>query len=170
MLLLFCLSPQDALGDAKASILWCSGLAIWMNDVINCVKRKKQNKTRRQQSKVYRFIFSTGIMGGCKVSIHNSINIDATKSWNFYIANDSFETIKWIPRIHHRISCLHGLKENWSVRIWPFTIFRYASYNFSTACWIQLLVTCGYYADCNPQKINRITAPSQHRGPKRYVT
>ena len=137
MLLLFCLSPQDALGDAKASILWCSGLAIWMNDVINCVKRKKQNKTRRQQSKVYRFIFSTGIMGGCKVSIHNSINIDATKSWNFYIANDSFETIKWIPRIHHRISCLHGLKEKGasefgpllSLGMPPTTLARHVGYN-----------------------------------------
>lgn len=53
------LSPQDALGDAKASILWCSGLAIWMNAVINCVMLKKTSTVNSLQAH-----FSTGIMGG----------------------------------------------------------------------------------------------------------
>lgn len=99
------LSPQDALGDAKASILWCSGLAIWMNAVINCVMLKKNTSTVNS----LQAHFSTGIMGGGRVSSHNSIKIDVTKPWNFYTANDSFETIEWIYRIHHPY-----WKKNWA--------------------------------------------------------
>lgn len=54
------LSPQDALGDAKASILWCSVLAIWMHADINCVMLKKTTSTVNS----LQAHFSTGIMGG----------------------------------------------------------------------------------------------------------